>query len=229
MLARKTTRGRGTWWEDEGSLHSHSFSKLQYLKFAARTKKQQVQSLDLNPLQSHSLQRVQAAFDSKSRHVYLQFLQKTNKIQTRYFSAFSLLSPESRKQAEPLRPTLPPPQTGAIGSTKPWNKTDHLWASDGIETPWSQAALYLSYKKILFIPKAVCCLCSYTGAGHSVFHSCHRGSCLSPSPAAFLRLHISTSTQVKCFRSLSTKGKTNASTGKEVPRSFTSGRSCGFY
>lgn len=75
-------------------------------------KKQQVHSSNLSPLKSHSLQRVQAAFDSKTSHAYFEFLQQTNKTQTQCFSALSFVAPGNKKEAKPARAILSPPQTG---------------------------------------------------------------------------------------------------------------------
>lgn len=144
----------------------------------------------------------------------------------------SLPSPGNRKQGEPARAMLPSPQTGAAGNTQPLNTTDLLLANNGIERPWSQVALCLSHKKMAFVPKAVCCLGSYTARGHGGFIPVMEGpaSAPLPQPTAFLTLYTSACTEVSGFVPLAVKGKTSASMGKKVPPDHSlQVRSCGVF
>lgn len=200
--------------EDEGKPQFTHFPWTAVSPVCRSHKKANIRSADLIPLQSRSLQRAQAAFDSKTSHPYFQFLQQANKIWTRFF----LPSPSFPLERENwLRATLPPPQTGATGSIEPLNTTNPLRANDGTERPRSQAALCLSHMKMAFVPRAVWRLCPYAGAGRGVFHSCHGGSCLwagsSISNASLSRSHRS-----YCFHSLGAKRKNKRLSGEKSPQ-----------
>lgn len=174
-------------------------------------------------------ERIQAAFDLKTRHAYFQLLQQTTKVWTRYFSALSLpLEIENRPKV--WGQCFLPPREGPWGA--PNLGTQLVCYEPTTALKDLNLRLHFAFQARRWSPLSpaqyVDCVCAQEQAV-VCFVPVMEGPVFTPLQqwTAFQMHH--TSTEGNGFVPLVLKGRTNASMGKKVfPPIITSGRSCSF-